>query len=69
LGVPGVARHRRGHGFTIEPIMVAGSAEVYTAADGWTVRTVDRSPAAQFAHTVMASRHGTQVLSRPVAIT
>lgn len=50
--------------FTIEPIVVAGSAEVYTTADGWTVRTVDHSPAAQFEHTVLAGRHGTRVLSR-----
>jgi methionyl aminopeptidase len=49
--------------FTIEPIVVAGSPEVYTAADGWTVCTVDHSPVAQFEHTVMATRHGTEVLS------
>jgi methionyl aminopeptidase len=50
--------------FTIEPIVVTGSPEVYTAADGWTVCTVDHSPVAQFEHTVMATRHGTEVLSR-----
>jgi methionyl aminopeptidase len=49
--------------FTIEPIVVTGSDRVYTTADGWTVRTLDRSPAAQFEHTVRASRHGTEVLS------
>ncbi|HEV7138284.1 MAG TPA: type I methionyl aminopeptidase [Steroidobacteraceae bacterium] len=54
--------------FTIEPIVVAGSGRVYTSADGWTVRTVDRSPAAQFEHTVMASRHGTQILSQLAAV-
>jgi len=54
--------------FTIEPIVVAGTGTVFTAADGWTVRTVDRSPAAQFEHTVMASRHGTQILSQLAAV-
>lgn len=50
--------------FTIEPIVVAGRPIVYTAADGWTVRTVDGTPVAQFEYTVRASRHGTDVLSR-----
>jgi methionyl aminopeptidase len=50
--------------FTIEPIVVAGSDNVFTAPDGWTVCTVDGAPAAQFEHTVLASRHGARVLSR-----
>jgi methionyl aminopeptidase len=50
--------------FTIEPIVVTGSPRTYVAADGWTVRTVDRSPAAQFEHTVMATTRGPIVLSR-----
>lgn len=49
--------------FTIEPIVVAGSSRTYVAADGWTVRTADRSPSAQFEHTVMATRNGPMVLS------
>ncbi len=50
--------------FTIEPIVVAGSPRTYLAPDGWTVRTADRSPAAQFEHTVMATRRGPVVLSQ-----
>lgn len=50
--------------FTIEPIVVAGSPRTYVAPDGWTVRTVDRSPAAQFEHSVMATKHGPVVLSQ-----
>ncbi len=50
--------------FTIEPIVVAGSHRTYVAADGWTVRTVDREPAAQFEHTVMATKRGAIVLSQ-----
>ena len=50
--------------FTIEPIVVAGSARTAVAPDGWTVRTVDGAPAAQFEHTVMATKSGTLVLSQ-----
>jgi len=50
--------------FTIEPIVVAGSSRTYVAPDGWTVLTADRSPAAQFEHTVMATAGGAVVLSQ-----
>jgi len=49
--------------FTIEPIVVGGSAETYVAEDGWTVRTADGRPAAQFEQTVMATAAGAVVLS------
>jgi methionyl aminopeptidase len=50
--------------FTIEPIVVAGSDRTYVAKDGWTVITADHRAAAQFEHTVIASRGGARVLSR-----
>jgi methionyl aminopeptidase len=37
----------------IEPIISSGSGRVVTAADGWTIRTRDRSLAAHFEHTVV----------------
>lgn len=49
--------------FTIEPIVTSDSGEVYQAADGWTIRTVDRAPVAQFEHTVIATWSGTRVLT------
>lgn len=49
--------------FTIEPIVVAGDGRTYVAADGWTVRTGNRAPAAQFEHTVIATRTGAKILS------
>lgn len=52
-----------GLAFTIEPIVDVGSGRTYVAADGWTVRTTDGTPAAQFEHTVIATRRGAQVLS------
>ena len=50
--------------FTIEPIVVGGSDATTVDPDGWTVRTVDGEPAAQFEHTVMARPDGAVVLSR-----
>lgn len=37
---------------TIEPILSAGSANIYTAQDGWTTLTVDHALTAQFEHTI-----------------
>ena len=64
VGQPGTGRGIVDHlVFTIEPIVVAGSARTYVGADGWTVRTVDGAPAAQFEHTIMATKQGPVVLS------
>ncbi len=41
---------------TIEPIIAAGSGQVVTAADGWTVRTADGSPAAHYEHTLVITK-------------
>ena len=38
---------------TIEPIIAAGTGEVYMHDDGWTVKTYDRSPSAHFEHTIV----------------
>ena len=47
---------------TIEPIVV-GSVETLVAADGWTVRTADGGPAAQFEQTVLVTGDGARVLT------
>lgn len=49
--------------FTIEPIVTSGSGHVRTDPDGWTIRTVDQAPVAQFEHTIMATMQGPRVLS------
>jgi methionyl aminopeptidase len=41
-----------GQVFTIEPIIAAGSGDVEELADGWTVRTSDRSLSAHAEHTI-----------------
>src|SRR5579875_1042519 len=43
---------------TIEPVITAGVPRVQLGADGWTARSIDGAPVAQFEHTVMATKHG-----------
>jgi methionyl aminopeptidase len=38
---------------TVEPIISAGSAQVFTDKDGWTLRTSDHSLSAHFEHTLV----------------
>lgn len=40
---------------TVEPIISSGSGEVFTAQDGWTVQTCDRSLSAHFEHTLVVT--------------
>jgi methionyl aminopeptidase len=49
---------------TIEPVVVAGSPEYRMDTDGWSVRTLDGSWAAQFEHTVLVTRRGAQLLGQ-----
>lgn len=55
---------KRGMTFTIEPMINLGRPEVDLLDDGWTVVTHDRSPSAQFEHTVLVTRSGVEVLTR-----
>lgn len=65
LGRPGEgARLVEGLVFTIEPIVVGGGEATTIDPDGWTVRTADGAPAAQFEHTVVMTRRGAAILSR-----
>lgn len=54
-------RIREGMAFTIEPMLNAGTAEVRTDPDGWTVRTADGALSAQFEHTVLIGPHGPEI--------
>jgi len=47
----------------IEPITTAGSPETITEPDRWTIRTVDRSLAAHFEHTVLITNSGPEILT------
>lgn len=48
---------------TIEPHISIGSGRIVTEADGWTLRTTDRSVAAAFEHTVIVTK------ARPIITT
>ena len=54
---------RQGMIFTIEPMINAGKAKVKILDDGWTTVTCDRSPSAQFEHTVAVTEDGVEVLT------
>src|SRR5205807_7093924 len=48
----------------IEPMVTMGVDQVYLAADGWTVKTVDGSRSAQFEHTVLILGDGVEILTK-----
>jgi len=54
-----------GMALAVEPLLTAGSPETVLEADGWTVRTMDGSPAAHFEHTVAVTAGGPWVLTEP----
>jgi methionyl aminopeptidase len=47
----------------IEPMLSAGSPEIRTLRDGWTVVTADRALSAHFEHTVGITAQGPRVLT------
>jgi methionyl aminopeptidase len=49
--------------FTIEPMLTAGRARLLLDADGWTVRSADRSVSAHEEHTIMVAECGPVVLT------
>ena len=48
---------------TLEPFLNAGRGRIKTGEDGWTLRTVDGSPSAQYEHTVIINGE------RPILVT
>ncbi|MDJ0381811.1 type I methionyl aminopeptidase [Streptomyces sp. G-G2] len=55
---------RPGMVLAIEPMLIAGGTDDYTAdADGWTLRTVDGSRAAHAEHTVAITADGPRILT------
>ncbi|CAG7602246.1 type I methionyl aminopeptidase [Candidatus Vallotia tarda] len=49
--------------FTIEPMINAGSCEIRTMPDQWTIKTRDHSLSAQWEHTVLVTKTGYEVLT------
>ena len=48
---------------TLEPFLTTGSGRIYTADDGWTLKTVDKKPFAQFEHTIIITN------DKPILVT
>jgi len=58
-----LGRLREGLVFTIEPIVSAGRGDSYLDADGWTVRTSDRSRSAHYEETLVVTASGARILT------
>jgi methionyl aminopeptidase len=56
-------RLKAGMTFTVEPMINLGGYECEVMADGWTVKTRDRSLSAQFEHTILVTQEGCEVLT------
>lgn len=56
-------RLRHGMTIAIEPMITAGTWQVNTLADGWTVVTKDGSFAAHYEHTVAITKDGPRILT------
>lgn len=48
----------------IEPMVSLGGYDVITKPDGWTVATVDGSPAAHAEHTVLVTARGAEIITK-----
>jgi len=65
FGIPNrgpVLRH--GMSFALEPMITAGDYRVYVEADGWTVKTVDKSLAAHVEDTILVTDQGPRIITR-----
>jgi methionyl aminopeptidase len=69
FGLPGRGpRLSDGMTIAIEPMITAGSPEVYLHRDGWTIITEDGSTAVHFEHTVAVTSDGPRILTPRVGI-
>ena len=59
---------REGMTIAIEPMITAGSPEVYVHDDQWSISTVDDSLAAHFEHTVAITKEGPRVLTKTASV-
>lgn len=56
-------RMRANMTIAVEPMINMGAREVYTARDGWTVRTVDGKPSAHYENTILITQEGIEILT------
>ena len=55
---------KAGMTIAIEPMTTLGKENVYTAADDWTIKTVDGSLSAHFEDTILITKTGYEILTR-----
>lgn len=55
---------KAGQTIAIEPITTLGSPRIFQAHDGWTLLSADGSRAAQFEHTVLVTKDGSEILTQ-----
>jgi methionyl aminopeptidase len=69
FGAPGRGpRLSEGMTIAIEPMITAGSSEVYVHPDGWSISTADGSLSAHFEHTVAITDDGPRILTPRVGV-
>ena len=69
FGEPGRGpRLSEGMTIAIEPMITAGSPDVWVMDDGWTIRTTDGSMSAHFEHTIAITADGPRILTPRVGI-
>ncbi|MBU0727261.1 type I methionyl aminopeptidase [Patescibacteria group bacterium] len=67
--VPNYGKPKQGHRLrvgmclAIEPMINAGTKDIYTESDGWTVKTKDGKASAHFEHTITITKNGAKILS------
>ncbi|QJC33307.1 type I methionyl aminopeptidase [Enterobacteriaceae endosymbiont of Donacia clavipes] len=49
--------------FTIEPMINIGNHNVYLTNDKWTVKTQDKTNSAQYEHTILINKSGSEILT------
>lgn len=55
---------KKGMVIAIEPMLNAGTADIYLLDDDWTVITADDRPSAHFEHTVVVTEDGYEILTK-----
>ncbi|QCI25956.1 type I methionyl aminopeptidase [Buchnera aphidicola] len=55
---------KQGMIFTIEPIINAGTNEVFCMNDNWTICTKDHNLSAQYEHTILVTKNGCEILTK-----
>ena len=56
-------RLKEGMVICIEPMLNYGGDDIYQEDDGWTIKTLDKSPSAHFEHTVLVTKDGYEILT------